>query len=160
MAFAPAWVLDASSAMIAKRYIMGDMPLQAYTNRFSKSLSERYSDTAGDKLLESAEGIMSFMTTIKGENVLLVCDAFLYNRVCFESSGGPRKMKTMFSSALAPQKNQTGGDAIVKSFRTFVFRLRSDPKLLAPKAWDPSNVEHLDWLADIFKQRVKVTDAI
>ena len=37
MAFAPAWVLDASSAMIAKRYIMGDMPLEAYTNRFSKS---------------------------------------------------------------------------------------------------------------------------
>jgi hypothetical protein len=76
MAFAPAWVLDASSAMIAKRYIMGDMPLEAYTNRFSKSLLERYSDASGDKLLESVEGIMNFMTTIKGENVLLVCDAF------------------------------------------------------------------------------------
>ena len=106
MAFAPAWVLDASSAMIAKRYIMGDMPLEAYTNRFSKSLLERYSDTSGDKLLESVEGMMNFMTTIKGENVLLVCDAFLHNRVCFESSGAPRKMKTMFRSALSPQKKQ------------------------------------------------------
>lgn len=108
MAFAPAWVLDASSAMIAKRYIMGDMPLEAYTNRFSKSLLERYSDTSGDKLLESVEGMMNFMTTIKGENVLLVCDAFLHNRVCFESSGAPRKMKTMFRSALAPQKKTSG----------------------------------------------------
>lgn len=160
MAFAPAWVLDASSAMIAKRYIMGDMPLEAYTNRFSKSLLERYSDTSGDKLLESVEGMMNFMTTIKGENVLLVCDAFLHNRVCFESSGAPRKMKTMFRSALAPQKKQVGGDAVVKSFRTFVFRLRSDPSLLAPKSWDPSDVQDLDWLADIFKQRVKVIDTL
>jgi hypothetical protein len=160
MAFAPAWVLDASSVMIAKRYIMGDMPLEAYTNRFSKSLSERYNDTSGDKLLGAVEGIMNFMTTIKGDNVLLVCDAFLYNRVCFESSGAPRKMKTMFRSALAPQKKQTGGDAVVKSFRTFVFRLRSDSSLLSPKAWDPSNVQDLDWLADIFKQRVKITDTI
>jgi hypothetical protein len=69
-------------------------------------------------------------------------------------------MKTMFRSALSPQKKQVGGDAVVKSFRTFVFRLRSDPGLLAPKAWDPSDVQDLDWLADIFKQRVKVTDTL
>ena len=160
MAFAPEWVLDASSAVVAKRYIMGDMPLEAYTKRFSKSLSEHYKDTSGDKLLWASEGIMQFMTTIKGENVLLVCDAFIYNRISFDTNGAQRKIKTMFRSALAPQKRQTEAEAVVKSFRTFVFRLRSDPNLLAPKAWDPSTVPDLDWLAEMFNQRVRVTDSL
>ena len=160
MAFAPEWVLDASSAVVAKRYIMGDMPLEAYTKRFSKSLSEHYKDTSGDKLLWASESIMQFMTTIKGDNVLLVCDAFIYNRISFDTNGAPRKIKTMFRSAFAPQKRQTEAEAVVKSFRTFVFRLRSDPNLLAPKAWDPSTVPDLDWLAEMFNQRVRVTDSL
>ena len=103
---------------------------------------------------------MQFMATIKGENVLLVCDAFIYNRISRDTNGAPRKIKTMFRSALAPQKRQTEAEAVLKSFRTFVFRLRSDPSLLAPKAWDPSTVPDLDWLAEMFNQGVRVTDSL
>ncbi len=160
MAFAPGWILDASCSVVAKRFIIGEMPLEAYVNRFARSLSERYSDTNADKLLGAVEAMMHFMSTIEGDNVLLVCDAFTYNRVSFDTNGSPRKIKTMFRSALAPQKTQTNSDMVAKSFRTFVFSLRSDPGLLAPKGWDASSVPDLEWLADIFSQQVKISDCL
>ena len=160
MAFAPDWVLESACSVIAKRFIIGEMPLEAYSNRFARSLSERYTDTSADKLIGTIEGMMHFMATIEGDNVLLVCDSFTYNRVSFDNNGSPRKIKSLFRSALAPQKIQSSADSAIKAFRSFVFRLRSDSSLLAPKAWDPSTVQDLDWLADIYKQQVRITDSL
>ena len=68
-------------------------------------------------------------------------------------------MKGLFNSALAAPKNETSVDEVLKSFRTFTFTVRSNPNLLAPKGWSISQTADIEWLTEIFDQRVRVTDS-
>ena len=47
-----------------------------------------------------------------------------------------------------------------KIFRTFVFRLRSNPDLLAPEGWSLRSVEGLKWVADVVEQEVSFMDSL
>jgi len=60
--------------------------------------------------------------------------------VNFDESGAKHKMKTLFKSA-------------------FVFKLRSDQTLIAPQGWKISDVDDIEWLSEIFDQRVRITDS-
>ena len=58
----------------------------------------------------------------------------------FDKSGAKHKIKTLFKSA-------------------FVFKLRSDQTLIAPQGWKISDVDDIEWLSEIFDQRVRITDS-
>jgi hypothetical protein len=50
-------------------------------------------------------------------------------------------------------------DEIVKSFKAFGFRLRSSPDLAAPTGWTIAQMDDIDWLIEIFEQRIRITDS-
>jgi hypothetical protein len=37
--------------------------------------------------------------------------------------------------------------------------MRSNPNLLAPKGWNISQTADIEWLTEIFDQRVRITDS-
>lgn len=160
MAYMPDWVFGASCAVISRRYVTGMLPVDAYTNSFSQTLSGYYSDASADRLMAGVEGILRFLTEIEDADVEFLCNSFIYNRVCFDENGNPRKIKGLFRSALAPAKQRTGVDATIKSFRAFVFRLRANPDLRVPPGWEIDTVPDIDWLGVMFKQKVEITDAL
>ena len=58
----------------------------------------------------------------------------------FDKSGAKHKIKTLFKSA-------------------FAFKLRSDQTQIAPQGWKISDVDDIEWLSEIFDQRVRITDS-
>jgi hypothetical protein len=159
MGFAPDWVLGATCGVITHKYVIGDLPLQAYTNKFSKGLSESYDDASGDKLMAITEEMMQFLASVDGDGAMLINSAYIFNIVNFDENGGKRKIKGLFKSALAAQKKEVTIDDVLKSFRTFAFSMRSNPNLLAPKGWNISQTADIEWLTEIFDQRVRITDS-
>ena len=68
-------------------------------------------------------------------------------------------IRDRFKSALAAQKKEVPIDDVLKLFKTFAFSMRSNPELLAPKGWNISQTADIEWLTEIFDQRVRITDS-
>ena len=145
--------------VIINRYLNSELPLQAYTNKFSKGLCSVYADATSDKLMSITEEMMGFLVTLDAKNVSLINNSYIFNRVSFNENGHNRKMKSFFKSALSPQKQNVSIDDEFKYFRAFVFRLRSDRSLIVPKRWKISDVDNIEWLNEIFDQSVGITDS-
>jgi hypothetical protein len=159
MAFTPSWVLGSTCGTITNKFIIGDVPLQGYANSFSKNLVESYEDATSGKLMSITEEMMNFLVTLDGDDAILINNAYIFNVVSFDESGAKRKMKTLFKSALTAQKKEISIDEVLKKFKSFVFKLRSDRTLLAPKGWKISDVADIGWLIKIHEKRVKITDS-
>jgi hypothetical protein len=159
MGFTPNWILGATCGVITNRFVSGDLPLQAYTNKFSKGLIGSYQDASSDKLMAITEEMMQFLASIDGDDAMLVNDAYLFNIVSFEENGGKRKMKGLFKSAFTGQKKESSSDEIIKAFKAFGFRMRSSPDLAAPTGWNISQVNDIEWLNEIYEQHIRITDS-
>ena len=159
MGFAPGWVLGTTCGVTTNKYVIGDLPLQAYTNKFSKGLLKSYSDTSSDKLMAITEEMMQFLASVDGDGAMVINMAYIFNTVNFDETGKKRKMKGLFKSALAAQKKEVSIDDVLKSFRTFAFSMRSNPNLSAPKGWNISQTDDMELLTEIFEQRIRITDS-
>ena len=106
MGFMPDWVLGSTCGMGTNKYVIGEISLQAYTNKFSKDLLQKYEDATSDKLMSITEEMMQFLTSLENSDAILINNAYIFNQVNFDESGAKRKMKTLFKSAFAPQKKE------------------------------------------------------
>lgn len=160
MSYAPDWVLHAACSTVATRYVEGNLPIEAFANRMSKSLLKSYADCKPEKLYGISEAMLFFLAELEEEDALPYCDSFLYNSVCFEKSGRPRKMRGLFFDPLAPARELTKSQTVVTSFRAFVFRMRNDPSLAQPRAWRLDEIPEIKTLTNILNAPVSFADAI
>jgi hypothetical protein len=87
MGFAPGWVLGTTCGVTTNKYVIGDLPLQAYTNKFSKDLLESYSDASSDKLMAITEEMMQFLASVDGDGAMVINMAYIFNTVNFDETG-------------------------------------------------------------------------
>lgn len=160
MSYAPDWVLHAVCSTIATRFVEGNLPIEAFANRMSKSLLKTYSDCKPEKLYSISEAMLFFLVEIEEDDTLSYCSSFLYNSVCFEKSGRPRKMRGLFFDPLAPARELTKSQTVVTSFKAFVFRLRNDPSLAEPGTWRLDEIDEMKTLTAILNQPVVFADAL
>ena len=66
---------------------------------------------------------------------------------------------SFFKNIFSKEKKEISIDEALKSFRAFVFKLRSDQTLIAPQGWKMSDVDDIEWLSEILDQRVRITDS-
>ena len=158
--YAPDWVLNVVCAKIAERYVLGDLPIEAFANRMSKTLITKYSDCKPEKLYGTAEDMLFFLAEIEDEDALDHCHRFVYNSVMFDQAGRRRRMKGLFFNPLSPVKAPTSSKEILSKFRVFTFRSRADTSLCAPEDWSVRNINELKVLADILEVHVSFSDAI
>jgi hypothetical protein len=158
--YAPDWVLNVVCAKIAERYVLGDLPIEAFANRMSKTLIKKYPDCKPEKLYGTAEDMLFFLAEIEDEDALDHCHKFIYNSVMFDKAGRQRRMKGLFFDPLNPVKAPTSSKEILSQFRVFTRKSRANRSLLAPKDWSVGNIKELKFLADILEVYVTFTDAI
>jgi len=159
--YCPAWIYAIICNEICKNYVASDLDIAAFANKFATKAEASFSDLTASKLAAGAESIVRFLGTIEGVDVIQVCSAFTYNTALFERDGSPRKAKGLFKKddTQGAKFEATDEDA-EKLFRTFAFRLRSNPNLLAPEGWSLASVEGLKWVSEVVNQEVSFIDSL
>lgn len=161
MSFCPQWVFDIACARAAQEFISHDMTLEAYAKKYERGLSEHYEVISYSLIYQGAEEMLRFLDEIGEDAAAETLHSFIYSRTKFESKGKPRKLKTLLSTALDPQREMTyGTDEAMKQFRGFVFRLRSKNEFYAPDGWNISDEEHIDWLAELMNEEISFLSSL
>jgi hypothetical protein len=158
--YTPDWVLNVVCAKIAVRYVLGDLPIEAFANRMSRALITKYSDCRPEKLYGTAEDMLFFLAEIEDEDALDHCHRFIYNSVMFDKAGRQRRMKGFFFDPLSPVKALTSSKEILSQFRVFTHKSRANTSLSVPEDWSVGNIKELKVLADILEVHVTFADAI
>ena len=156
--FMPEWVLGFTCAYISLRFVNGTMPLQAFTNKYSKSLSEKYADASSKKLIGISQDMLYFLATFESSNHMTIVESYMFNSLNFTQRGKKRKIKTLFGSALDAQKQVTTHEASIRRFKNFVFQLRADSRFKAPTGWNLREEQGIEWLQDIYEQNIRPID--
>ena len=160
MKCSPDWILSLACSVITKRYVLEHVPIQSFTNVFSKSLEPMYDDLTGSKLRAGVEKEMRFLATFDDENHIKIVNAHIFNVITYVAPKKKRRIKGIFSDGIKPKKTETSIATNNKSFKAFFFRLRSDPKLEPEWTWDLSQVKGMDSLIMIFNSPILVSDAL
>ena len=158
MEFCPLWILGIVSAHATESYIAKDVPLDAYAIKYSRILGNQYSDTTTKKLKSVCEEMMLFLIEIQAEDLSDLFNSYIYFMTTFDERGEPRKIKTFFKNALAPVNAEATVAEVMKSFKVFTFKYRSNDVLTVPVDWQVSDVEKISWLGDLFDEEITYRD--
>jgi len=156
----PDWVLGCTCAHITIRFVNSTIPLEAFANKYSKSLSEKYVDSSSKKLMGISQDMLYFLATFESSNHMGVVESYMFNSLNFTKRGRKRKIKTLFGSALDAKEQATTHQASVRRFKNFVFQLRSNDKYNAPEGWNLREEQGIDWLLDVYEQNVIAMDGL
>ena len=154
MGYCPLWVLGVVSAHATRQYVDGYVPLLSYATQYSELLNKHYENTSKLKIMAICEEYMSFLVEIDADDILGIFDSYIFYRTCYDTSGKPRKIKTMFKNAFASVNEDPSVDEVVKAFRVFTFRYRSNEAVVRPDGWILQDVENIGWLGDLFDLEV------
>ena len=152
--FCPEWIFSIFAAQTAKEFLSSNSSIASISRKFSKSINERYNEVKFEELLDPAEKILQFLSEINaGEDAVNYINDYIHYRVNFESSGSPRKLSGMFSSAFNPQKvKDYDSEKCFKIFKATVFSIKNDALPRATPGWQIDDVEDVDWIGEVFNQ--------
>ena len=152
--FCPEWIFSIFAAQTAKEFLSSNSSIASISRKFSKSINERYNEVKFEELLDPAEKILQFLSEINaGEDAVNFINDYIHYRVNFESSGSPRKLSGMFSSAFNPQKvKDYDSEKCFKIFKATVFSIKNDALPRATPGWQIDDVEDVDWIGEVFNQ--------
>ena len=95
-----------------------------------------------------------------GESAVTLLNDYIFNRLKFEATRKPRKIKGMFGSAFDPTKTQEySAEKCTKLFKAMVFGLRSKANPSAPSGWDISQEQNLEWFGKLLTQKTSFLDS-
>ena len=152
--FCPEWIFSIFAAQTAKEFLSSNSSIASISRKFSKSINERYNEVKFEEILDPAEKILQFLSEINaGEDAVNYINDYIHYRVNFESSGSPRKLSGMFSSAFNPQKvKDYDSEKCFKIFKATVFSIKNDALPKAIPGWQITDVEDVDWIGEVFNQ--------
>ena len=159
--YCPRWLFNLSVAMTAYEFIISDMPIKAYAKKYVNGLNEHYGEIKSEEIESTAESILRFLVEINAENSDELLNAFSYYTLKYHSSGSKRKIKGIFSSAFDSEKAINFSEAdCLKTFRAFVFGLRSGVTYKPAAGWDIKDEENIDIILNIIKKDASLSDAL
>ena len=157
----PHWIFEICVSRTASEYLSSELGIEAFSKKYSTGLKKLYNEDISQKVFENcAQGIVEFLGEIDaGEQAVNLLNDFTYFRLYNEAINKPRKMKSMFGSILDPVKvTEHKAELMLKSFRAYIFGLRSDAVPKAPPGWVLENDEHIVKLKLLFEEKVSVLD--
>ena len=159
MSFCPLWVMGIVSVQATKQYVLKDVPLPGYASKYGKVLEQYYDDDAAHKIMSVSEEIMKLLVEIEAEDIADIMDSYIYYTTSFDEKGSPRKIKSLFKNAFAPEDTESRVHEVFTSFKVYTFKYRSDPTLGKPSDWDILDVDKIGWLGDLMEMNVSYNDA-
>ncbi|MGB1066584.1 MAG: hypothetical protein ACPGZR_11355 [Paracoccaceae bacterium] len=159
MSFCPLWVMGVVSVQATKQYVLKDVPLPGYASKYGEVLEQYYDDAAARKIMSVSEEIMKLLVEIEAEDIGDIFDGYIYYTTSFDEKGSPRKIKSLFKNAFAPEDTESRVQEVFTSFKVYTFKYRSDPNLGKPSDWDILDVDKIGWLGDLMEMNVSYNDA-
>lgn len=147
----PDFVFESVAALVARKFLSSNITLRQMASFHAEILREHYEEEDLAAELEScAEDFLRTLNEIGAENADEILRSFEKIRITTTDNTAPRKLKSMFSSALdgQPQKEYSV-ETTIKRFKAFIFLVRSKPLYTAPSDWTWSKISDAAWLADI-----------
>ena len=159
MSFCPLWVMGVVSVQATKQYVLKDVPLPGYASKYGEVLEQYYDDAVARKIMSVSEEIMKLLVEIEAEDIGDIFDGYIYYTTSYDEKGSPRKIKSFFKNAFAPEDTESRVQEVFTSFKVYTFKYRSDPNLGKPSDWDILDVDKIGWLGDLMEMNVSYNDA-
>ena len=159
--FCPEWVFSICSANTAIEFLSQDTSIESCAKKYSTGLSTHYSSIEPDVMALAAQELLMFLSEIDaGESAVTLLNDYIFNRLKFEATRKPRKIRGLFGSAFDPTKTQEySPDKCTKLFRAMVFGLRSKANPAAPSGWNITQEENLEWFGKLLAQKTSILDS-
>ena len=160
--FCPQWVYSACIGLVIKDFIEKDIPLDLLGRKYGKELSEKYDEINPIQIASIAEDIVRILAEVEaGSDAVNYVDGFVYFVVNFESLGKTRTRKLLLGSIFDGLKDlQYDEKTITRSFKAYMYSLRSGATPSAPTGWSLDQEKDLDFLKDIAKKEFSIFDAV
>ena len=159
MSYCPKWVFEAACGHAVSEYLSRQIDLNTVSSGYASVLSSFYQTISPAEVASVIEQILRFLDDLDaGESAAPLAIGFCYNKISFEQSNKPRKLRGLLGSADDPVKSREhSAEAAVKAFKAYVYALRNDVAELAPSIWKLSDVEESAVFQKLAKQNFKPT---
>ena len=159
--FCPEWVFSICSANSAIEFLSQETSIESCAVKYADGLTAKYEKIEPDLISISTQELLIFLSEIDaGEAAVTFLNDYIYNRLKFEATRKPRKIKGMFGSAFDPTKTQEySAEKCTKLFKAMVFGLRSKANPSAPSGWDISQEQNLEWFGKLLTQKTSFLDS-
>lgn len=161
--YCPDWVFDVAAAKTASEFLAGVIGLESCAQKYATGLSEAYKDVTQEKIQLAANEMLAFLSEVEaGDAAVKLLDDFCYGRMYFETANKPRRLKPLFGKLEDPVKAPVPklAETSVKSFKAYVFSLRSNVAPKPPAGWSLETDEHLVLLPKIVKKSISPLDSL
>ena len=159
--FCPDWIFNLSVARTAYEFIISDLPIKSYAKKYSASLSEHYSEINPEEIENEAELLLRFLVEINAEKSDELLNNFVFFKLKYTQPGSKRKLKGMFGTAFDPEKEKKyGSNVTLKSFRAYVFGLRSGVSEKPEPGWDILKEEEIGFLKEMIVKEANIIDGV
>ena len=137
------------------------MGIEAFVKKYNQGLSSRYDPIPVESFNDPAEQIIIFLGEIEaGDSAVELLNNYTYFKLYFETLNVPRKLKSMFGniedSVKVPLETS---DSALKSFRAYIFGLRSGTVPTPSEGWRLEDDENVPNLSKLASQTVSILDA-
>ena len=158
--FCPEWVFSLCSASTATEFLSQETFIESCASKYAVGLSAHYFPIEPELIALSAQELLLFLSEIDaGDTAVTLLNSYIFNRLKFEATRKPRKIRGMFGSALDPVKNKEySSEKCTKLFKAMIFGLRSKVSPSAPSGWSITNEENLEWFGTLLQQKTSVLD--
>ena len=156
--FCPEWIFSTFSAQTSKEFLSSNNTIVGISKKYASAINERYNETKFEEIVELSEKILQFLSDVNaGEEATDYLHHYVHYRVKYEHGGSERKLSGMFSSAFDAQKvKDYGSDKCFKIFKATIFSIRNDALPKASPGWVITDVEDIDWIADVFNEEPEI----
>ncbi len=158
--FCPNWIYQISVSRVASEYLSSELDITPFSKKYSEGLKQFYEIIPIENFTTPAENIVVFLGEIEaGETAVELLQNYTYFRVYFETLNTPRKLKSMFGSIEDGVKTPLEPiETTLKSFRAYVFGLRSGTVPTPPSEWTLESDENVPNLSALARQQVSILD--
>ena len=159
--FCPDWIFNLCVARSAYDFIVSDLPIKAYATKYSHGLSDQYFEIKPEELENEAEFLLRFLVEINTDESDQLLNNYIYFCLKYVQSGSKRKLKGIFGSAFDPTKEKKYQEKnTLKSFRAYVFGLRSGVSEKPSAGWNILEEEGLEFLKELIEKEATISDAL
>ena len=159
--FCPEWLYNLSVARAAYEFIISELPIKAYAKKYASGLSKNYEEIKTEEIENEAELILRFLVEINAEKSDELLNNYVYFCLKYVQHGQKRKLKSIFGTAFDPSKEKKYIEKItLKSFRAYVFGLRSGISEKPSAGWDILEEEGLEFVEKILNKEANIVDAV
>ena len=159
--YCPNWIYQISVARVVSEYLSSEMGIEAFVKKYNQGLSSRYDPIPVESFNDPAEQIIIFLGEIEaGDSAVELLNNYTYFKLYFETLNVPRKLKSMFGSIEDSVKVPLEtSDSALKSFRAYIFGLRSGTVPTPSEGWRLEDDENVPNLSKLASQTVSILDA-